>query len=66
VILRIIVRVRCCAEVIIVILLVDRSCASPGARQLMGRKSSAAPSCHDLSRLQEISTKKSNGSVMEM
>jgi len=44
------------AEIVIEILVVDRSSASPGAGRKRRRRS-VAPSCHDLKRQQVISTK---------
>jgi len=44
------------AEIVVEILVVDRSSASPGAGRKRKRRS-AAPSCHDLKRRQVISTK---------
>jgi len=52
----VIVRYR--AEIVIQMLMVDRSSAFPGAgRKRRGRKRSAAPSCLDLKRWRVISTK---------
>jgi len=44
------------AEIVIEILVVDRSSASPGAGRKRRRRS-AAPSCHDLKRRRVISMK---------
>jgi hypothetical protein len=52
----IIVIVRYRAEIVIDILIMDRSSASPCAGRKR-RKRSAAPSCDDLKRQQVISTK---------
>jgi len=46
------------AEIVIEILIVDRSSASPGAgRKRRKRSAGGAPSCHDLKRRRVISTK---------
>jgi len=52
----IIVNVGYRAEIVIEIVVVDRSAASPGAGRKRRRRS-AAPSCHDLKRRRVICTK---------